>query len=42
MMRCYKDTVMLRSTPGTYERPMLEVAYEKNMIHSTEAVVVGV
>ena len=42
MMRCHEDTVMLRSTTGSYERPVIEVAYGETMIHSTEAVVVGV
>ena len=40
-MRCHKDTVMLRSTIGSYGRPVLEVAYGETIIHSTEAVVVG-
>ena len=26
-MRCHKDTVMLRSTTGSYGRPVIEVAY---------------
>ena len=38
MMRCHEDTVMLRSTTGSYGRPMIEVAYGETMIHSTEAV----
>ena len=38
MMRCHKNTVILRSTTGFYERPVIEVAYGKTMIHSTEAV----
>ena len=42
MMRCHKDTVMLRSTTGSYGRPVIEVAYGEIIIHSTETVVVGV
>ena len=38
MTRCHEDTVMLRSTTGSYGRPVIEVAYEKTMIHSIEAV----
>ena len=38
MMRCHEDTVMLRSTTGSYGRPVIEVAYGETMIHSTEAV----
>ena len=30
--------MMLRSTTGSYGRPVIDVAYGKNMIHSTEAV----
>ena len=42
MVRCHEDTVMLSNATGSYERPMIEVAYGETMIHSTEAVVVGV
>ena len=38
----HEDTVMLHSTTGSYERPVIEVTYGKTMIHSTEVVVVGV
>ena len=38
MMRCHEDTVMLRSTMGSYGWPMIEVAYEETMIHSIKAV----
>ena len=41
-MRCHEDTVMLCSTTSSYGWPMIEVAYGETMIHSTEAVVVGV
>ena len=37
-MRCHKDTVMLRSITGPYGRPVIEVAYEEMVFHSTEAV----
>ena len=37
-MRCHEDTVMLRSTMGSYGRPVIEVAYRETMIHSTEVV----
>ena len=33
VMRCHEDTVMLRSTRGSYGRHMVEVAY-KEMIFS--------
>ena len=42
MMRCHEDTVMLHNNTGSYGQPMIEVAYGGTMIHSTEAVVVGV
>ena len=29
VMRCHKDTVMLRSTTDPYGRPVLEVAYRE-------------
>ena len=29
VMRCHKDTMMLRSTMGPYGRPVIEVAYGK-------------
>ena len=38
----HEDTVMLRSTTGSYEWPVIEVTYGKTMIHFTEVVVVGV
>ena len=38
MMRCYEDTVMLRSTTGFYGRPVIEVAYGEALIHSTKVV----
>ena len=41
MMRCHEDTVMLRSTMSSYERPVIEVVYGETMIHSLEAIVVG-
>ena len=37
-MRCHEDTVMLRSTTGSYRRPMIEVAYGEILFHFTEAV----
>ena len=38
IMRCHKDTMMLRSTTGSYGWPVIKVAYGEIMIHSTEAV----
>ena len=38
VMKCYEDTVMLRSTTSSYGRPVIEVAYEEILFHSTEAV----
>ena len=32
------DLVILRSTTGFYGRPVIEVAYEETLFHSTEAV----
>ena len=32
MMRCYEDMVMLRSTTGSYGRPVIEVAYEEMIL----------
>ena len=32
MMRYHEDTVMLRSTTGSYGRPVIEVAYGETMI----------
>ena len=37
-MRCHEHMVMLRSTTGSYGRPVIEAAYGEIMIHSTEAV----
>ena len=37
-MRYHKDTMMLCSTTGSYERPMIEVAYEDILFHSTKVV----
>ena len=38
VMRCHEDTVMLRSTTGSYGRLVIKVAYEEILFHSTEAV----
>ena len=38
MMKCHENTVMLRSTTGSYGRSMLEVAYGEILFHSTEVV----
>ena len=38
MMRCHEDTVMLRSTMGSYGRPVIEVAFRETVIHSTKVV----
>ena len=38
MMRCHEDTMMLRSTTGSYGRPIIEVAYGEMIFHSTEVV----
>ena len=38
MMRYHEDTVMLRSTTGSYGRPVIDVVYAKTLIHSTETV----
>ena len=37
-MRGHVDLVMLRSITGSYERPVIEVAYGEILFHSTEAV----
>ena len=37
-MRCHEDTVMLRSTTDSYGRLVIDVAYGKTMILSTETV----
>ena len=37
-MRYHEDTVMLRSTTGSYGRPVIEVAYGEILFHSTEVV----
>ena len=37
-MRCHEDTVMLRSTTSSYGQPMIEVAYEEILFHSTEVI----
>ena len=42
MIRCHEDTMMLRSTTDSYGRLVINVAYGKTIIHSTEAVVVSV
>ena len=31
VMRCHKDTVMLRSTTGPYDQPVIEVAYGETL-----------
>ena len=38
LMRGHVDLVMLRSTTGSYGRPVIEVAYGEILFHSTEAV----
>ena len=38
LMRGHEDLVMLRSTTGSYGRPVIDVAYEEILFHSTEAV----
>ena len=38
MMRYHEDMVMLRSTTGSYGRPVTEVVYGETMIHSTETI----
>ena len=38
LMRGHVDLVMLRRTTGSYERPVIKVAYGKILFHSTEAV----
>ena len=38
MMICHKDTVMLRSTMGSYERLVIEAAYGETMIRSVEII----
>ena len=38
LMRGHVDLVMLRSTMGSYGRPMIDVAYGEILFHSTEAV----
>ena len=37
LMRGHVDLVMLRSTTGSYGRPVIEVAYGEILFHSTEA-----
>ena len=37
-MRCLEDKVMLRSTTGSYGRPVIEVAYRETLFNSTVAV----
>ena len=37
-LRCHENTVMLRSTTGSYGRPMIEVAYGEILFHPTETV----
>ena len=37
-MRCHEDMVMLRSTTGSYRRPVIEVAYGETIFHFTETV----
>ena len=32
IMRCHEDTVMLRSTTGSYGRPVIEVAYREMIL----------
>ena len=41
-MRYFEDMVILRSTTGSYGQPVLEVVYKETMIHSIEAIMVGV
>ena len=38
LMRGHVDLVMLRSITGSYGRPVIEVAYEEILFHSTKAV----
>ena len=38
LMRGHVDLVMLRSTTGSYGRPVIEVTYGEILFHSTEAV----
>ena len=38
LMRGHVDLMMLRSTTDSYGRPMIEVAYEEILFHSTETV----
>ena len=38
LMKDHVDLVMLRSTTGSYGRPVIEVTYEEILFHSTEAV----
>ena len=38
IMRCHKDTEMLRSTTSPYGRTCVEAAYGETMIHSIEAI----
>ena len=38
LMRGHVDLMMLRSTTGSYGRPVIEVAYGEILFHSTEAV----
>ena len=38
VMRCHKDTVILRSTTGSYGRPVIDVAYKEILFHSTETI----
>ena len=38
LMRGHVDLVMLRSTTGSYGRPVIEVAYGEILFHSIEAV----
>ena len=38
LMRGHVNMVMLRSTTGSYGQPVIEVAYEEILFHSTKAV----
>ena len=37
-MRCHENTMMLRSTTGSYGRSVIEAAYGETMIHSIEVI----
>ena len=38
LIKGHVDLVMLRSTMGSYGRPVIEVAYGETLFHSTEAI----